>query len=117
MAHIVRIMGTPVDTLSQAVVAAGAAAAAEGGGGAAAAIARAAGVAAWPGCNALAGAMNFEPRVPQAWRGVHPAFEGASQHCIDLLSRLLRYDPAARLTAAEALQHSWFAVADRELPS
>ena len=69
----------------------------------------------WPGCTQLPGFMKFEAFPPQPWRGMHPTFAGASQGCLDLLSRLVVYDPRLRLTAEEALAHPWFAAAPAPL--
>ena len=72
----------------------------------------------WPGCASLPGACAFEPRRPQPWRKVFPleagnppSFQGpgASALALDLLSQLLVFDPARRLSATEALRHPWFA--------
>ena len=60
--------------------------------------------------------MRFEPYAPQPWRSMHPALAGASAGCVDLLSRLLAYDPRTRLTAEEALAHPWFSAAPAPLP-
>ncbi len=71
----------------------------------------------WPGCASLPGACAFEPRRPQPWRrvfplepGSPPAFQGpgASALALDLLSQLLVFDPARRLSAGAALRHPWF---------
>ena len=65
----------------------------------------------WPGCASLPGmpALPAEGApAPQPWRGMHAALQGASSAAVDLLSRLLVWDPLLRLTAHEALAHPWF---------
>ena len=64
----------------------------------------------WPGCSALPGCPTFPEGgcTPQAWRGMHAALQAVTSPCVDLLSRLLVWDPALRLTAEEALAHPWF---------
>ena len=62
----------------------------------------------WPGCSALPGYLRFEQRAPLPWRDVHPALRSVSGAAIDLISRLLVFDPFARLSAKEALAHEWF---------
>jgi serine/threonine protein kinase len=70
----------------------------------------------WPGCSSLPGLHSFEQRPqPRPWRDMHAAFQAASQPCLDLLSRLLAYDPLLRLSAREALQHPWFRAAPQAL--
>jgi cyclin-dependent kinase 7 len=127
MGAIVRLLGAPVDPLADAS-AADAALRAAGlraqdvdamtarGGGGAALRGLAAPLPLWPGCTQLPGFMRFEPYAPQPWRSMHPALAGASQGCVDLLSRLLVYDPRLRLSAAEALAHPWFAAPPAPLP-
>ena len=70
----------------------------------------------WPGASALPGFCNFEKRAcipladimrPAVQRGV------ASELCLDLLSKLLRYDPSSRISAEEAMAHSWFSAEPR----
>ena len=77
----------------------------------------------WPGCSVLPGYVEFEARPPQPWRAIFPA-SIASDAALDLLRGLLVYDPARRLSAAEARRHPWFSVeprpcapADLPLPS
>ncbi len=63
----------------------------------------------WPGCAALPGMPGMpEGLSPQPWRTMHPALAAASSACVDLLSRLLVWDPLLRLTVGEALAHPWF---------
>jgi hypothetical protein len=45
----------------------------------------------------------LEPGNPPSFMG-----PGASSLALDLLSQLLVFDPARRLTAPEALRHAWF---------
>ncbi len=133
MAAIVRLLGAPVDPLADAPAAEAALRAAGlsaadveamaergGGGGGSGGGGGARGLAAplplWPGCSQLPGFMRFEPYAPQPWRSMHPALAGASAGCVDLLSRLLAYDPRTRLTAEEALAHPWFSAAPAPLP-
>lgn len=46
-----------------------------------------------------------KPRPPRDLKGMFPA---ASPLALDLLTRLLRFDPAQRLSAADALSHPYF---------
>ncbi len=125
LAAIARLLGAPVDPASDAQAARRALAAAglrqadldamlaPGGAG------RARGLAAplplWPGCAALPGMPTLPPEgapgapAPQPWRAMHAALAGASSAAVDLLSRLVVWDPLLRLTAEEALAHPWFA--------
>lgn len=67
---------------------------------------------AWPGCSLLPGYAAFEQRSAQLWRSIFPP-SVASDAAIDLISRLLVYDPARRLTATEARLHPWFTLDPR----
>ncbi len=60
----------------------------------------------WPGVSAL---KDFQPTFPQ-WRAkpLQKAVPRLDAHGIDLLSRLLTYNPAQRITTAEALSHPYF---------
>lgn len=65
----------------------------------------------WPGCRRL---PQFSPHFPQ-WRGqrLQARLGGAlPDEGVDLLSSLLRCDPADRSTAAAALAHPFLAAAD-----
>lgn len=72
----------------------------------------------WPGCSQLPGIKTTS--VHQQYNILHKkfprtSFTGApalSDLGLDLLSKLLTYDPAKRITAEEALNHHWF----REVP-
>ena len=76
----------------------------------------------WPGCRALPGwgALKAGERshAPKSLRaalrlgGLGAAFAGGAQlseQGLDLLQRMLALNPAARITAAEALAHPWWA--------
>ena len=125
---IARVLGTPIDPLADPAAARAALAAASLTGaeaeamaappaagavsGAAATRSRTRGLVAplplWPGASSLPGWLTLEPRTPIPWRALHPTLAAASIPAIDLLSRLVAYDPRLRLTAAEALAHEWF---------
>lgn len=51
------------------------------------------------------GEENWEMMKPMSWKEICPRL---SDEGIDLLSKLLRYDPEKRITASEALQHPFF---------
>ena len=73
----------------------------------------------WPGCTALPGFCDFEQREPCGMADIlRPAVQSglASPLAVDLLSRLLRYDPASRASAAEAAAHPWFFAAPAPSP-
>lgn len=121
LACIFRLLGTPVDPLAGSDVAA--VATVDGGGGVAegAPSLMLESIAdplrgpppvpfMWPGCSSLAGYAEFEERAPQPWRAIFPP-AAASALAVDLISRLLVYDPARRLTAAQAMAHPWFSTA------
>jgi cyclin-dependent kinase 7 len=60
----------------------------------------------WAGCSQLPGWCEFEVRKAQPWRSIFPA--AVSDTALDLLQGLLAYDPARRLSAAAARAHPWF---------
>uniref|UniRef100_A0AAV1UUR3 Cyclin-dependent kinase 2 homolog n=1 Tax=Peronospora matthiolae TaxID=2874970 RepID=A0AAV1UUR3_9STRA len=59
----------------------------------------------WPGVTSLA---NFVEFTPSAAPPLASIFSAASEDVLDLLSKLLKHNPAERITAAEALQHPYF---------
>eukprot|EP00741_Cyanophora_paradoxa_P005123 tig00000863_g4965.t1 len=63
----------------------------------------------WPGMRELPGYVEFEEFRGTPFRIL---FKAASDQALDLLGRLLTYNPAKRITAAEALQHPYFAGLD-----
>ena len=62
----------------------------------------------WPGVSAL---PDFQPSFPQ-WPAFPNAIEqlvpNADHDTLDLMQRMLCYDPAARISAKDALQHPYF---------
>eukprot|EP00727_Mastigamoeba_balamuthi_P009375 m51a1_g506 putative cmgc rck mak protein kinase (937) ;mRNA; f:291979-295742 len=70
----------------------------------------------WPEGLRLAASMGLKfPNVaPTSLRELIP---NASEDAIDLMTKLMRYDPNKRLTAAQALQHPFFQGAGTSLPS
>ena len=82
-------------------------------------------VAAWPACAPLltspaavaATAAAAAPGAPSppALAAAFPALSG-SEAGVDLLGRMLCYDPARRITAAQAVRHPWFAEAPAPCP-
>ncbi|CAI5712962.1 unnamed protein product [Hyaloperonospora brassicae] len=59
----------------------------------------------WPNVSSLANFVEFTPNVAPPLASI---FSAASEDVLDLLSKLLKYNPAERITAAEALQHPYF---------
>jgi cell division cycle 2-like protein len=74
----------------------------------------------WPGWDQLPDCkpLQFKPQESQLRKKFPVMVFGGSQPILndtgfDLLSRMLEMNPAKRITAAEALQHPWFAEAPR----
>eukprot|EP00697_Spironema_sp_BW2_P006180 gnl/Spiro4/18621_TR9987_c0_g1_i1.p1 gnl/Spiro4/18621_TR9987_c0_g1~~gnl/Spiro4/18621_TR9987_c0_g1_i1.p1 ORF type:complete len:304 (+),score=82.72 gnl/Spiro4/18621_TR9987_c0_g1_i1:88-999(+) len=64
----------------------------------------------WPGMTQLPDYVRFEPAHAAPLRTL---FTAVSDNALDLLSSLLRFDPAKRISTAEALSHPYFS----ELPA
>jgi cyclin-dependent kinase 7 len=60
---------------------------------------------AWPGVDALPAFVPFSERAPPP---LAASFPGAPPDAVDLLARLVALNPAARITAADALAHPFF---------
>lgn len=66
----------------------------------------------WPGCSTLPGYAEFEARQTQPWAEIlRSASSSASPLAVHLLASMLAYDPAARISAEQALRHPWFSAA------
>ncbi|RHZ56105.1 hypothetical protein Glove_406g104 [Diversispora epigaea] len=61
----------------------------------------------WPGFSKLPHTKNM-PFVKQIHNTLRSRFPYLTENGIDLMSKLLTYDPAKRITAEEALKHSYF---------
>ncbi|POM64011.1 CMGC/CDK/CDK7 protein Kinase [Phytophthora palmivora] len=59
----------------------------------------------WPGVSSLANFVEFTPSTAPPLASI---FSAASEDALDLLAKLLKYNPAERITAAEALKHPYF---------
>jgi cyclin-dependent kinase 7 len=73
----------------------------------------------WPGMASLPNYIEFTPSTPPPLSSV---FSAASEDALDLLSKLLKFNPSERPSAIEALQHPYFQNAPaptppQELPS
>ncbi|KAL7695087.1 cell division related protein kinase 2 cdc2-related kinase [Lotmaria passim] len=60
----------------------------------------------WPGVSRLPDYRDVFPKWPAKRLG--QVLPELTPDAIDLLSRMLKYDPAERISAKEALQHPWF---------
>ncbi|KAI7842421.1 hypothetical protein COHA_004060 [Chlorella ohadii] len=67
----------------------------------------------WPGLAAMPHASRFS-LPPQPYNYLRQEFPGLSDSGIDLLNRLLTFDPEKRITARAALRHAYFT--ERPLP-
>lgn len=62
----------------------------------------------WPGCTSLPDYKSTFPQwSPKPLQEAIPLLQ-EDPLAVDLLSRMLHYDPSRRITAREALQHQWF---------
>ncbi|KAJ1801399.1 TFIIH complex serine/threonine-protein kinase subunit kin28 [Coemansia sp. RSA 2399] len=59
----------------------------------------------WPGMSKLPTGFSFE-KYPKP--SLADLFHGASEDTLDLMNKMLTYNPVTRITAAEALQHPYF---------
>ncbi|EFC50050.1 cell division control protein 2 [Naegleria gruberi] len=68
----------------------------------------------WPGVSSLKGFASFNNKFPK-WKGNHlPAVCSRLDDCgIDLLTRMLEYQPNKRISAKEALKHPFFDDVDK----
>lgn len=66
----------------------------------------------WPGLAALPGGGSLRPTQPYNY--LRQRFPRLSDEGLDLLNRLLTYDPERRLTARQALRHAYFS--ERPMP-
>lgn len=63
----------------------------------------------WPGVTRLSdfGKISFKEKKPMEFQKVFPYW---NPHAIDLLSKIITYDPKSRIKARESLHHMWFQV-------
>eukprot|EP00501_MAST-03F_sp_TOSAG23-6_P000868 GSMAST32.ASY1.ANO1.904.1 assembled CDS len=59
----------------------------------------------WPGMTSLPSYIGFTPCKAPPLKSL---FIGASSAAVDLISKLLIYDPSKRISAKEALRHKYF---------
>lgn len=62
----------------------------------------------WPGFSQLPNAKSFNLNSAQPYSTLRQTFRYVTAHGLDLLSRLLTYDPLKRISAEEALKHPYF---------
>ncbi|KAJ8773052.1 hypothetical protein K2173_028229 [Erythroxylum novogranatense] len=62
----------------------------------------------WPDLEYLPDYVEYQPAPAQPWRTLFPT---ASDDAIDLLSKMFTYDPKARISAQQALEHRYFSSA------
>ncbi|UZJ51048.1 hypothetical protein CBS101457_000368 [Exobasidium rhododendri] len=63
----------------------------------------------WPEYTHLPLAKNFiNTNVAQPFSMLRQRFRYSTENCLDLLSKLLTYDPSKRISAEEALNHAYF---------
>ena len=67
----------------------------------------------WPGMRSLPMFVEFEEFAGTPFKTL---FTAVSDEAIDLLSKMLVYDPAKRISAAEALNHPWFTTGVKPTP-
>lgn len=67
----------------------------------------------WPGMTSLPNYIEFTPSTAPPLSAI---FSAASEDALDLLAKLLKFNPAERPTAAEALKHPYFSNAPAPTP-
>jgi serine/threonine protein kinase len=71
----------------------------------------------WPGFTALAaGSLDGTSLPAHPYNSLSHEFPALSEAGLDLLSRLLTYDPSKRITASKALHHAYFTTAPLPCP-
>lgn len=62
----------------------------------------------WPGFSKLPNVKNLNLNSVQPYSNLRAKFRYTTDLGVDLMQKLLCYDPSRRLTAEEALKHPWF---------